>query len=288
MRLFKYFSSDRLQILENRLIRFSPPSAFNDPFEFLPSIKSIATPNELLEFVKEDAKKRGPELFEQSGLSALGVSEESFNNYLTSFLSNAEDFALQMMKAAIPRTQQTIFDSLNNNVGVLCLSEKNDDLLMWAHYADCHKGFVVEFDADSSFFNRKLSDKDSFRHLRKVRYNHRRPAVTLTDTNDEEIFLTKSSHWEYEAEWRIMLPLADADSTVTVRGEVVSLFEVPLAAIKSVIFGAKFPESLSNDTMESLSFLEGYESLEFYKARIHLTDYSVVIEPAWPTLENNI
>ena len=28
---------------------------------------------------------------------------------------------------------------------VFCVSEIHNDLLMWAHYADCHRGAVVEF-----------------------------------------------------------------------------------------------------------------------------------------------
>ena len=29
--------------------------------------------------------------------------------------------------------------------GVCCFSEKKDDILMWSHYADGHKGFCLEF-----------------------------------------------------------------------------------------------------------------------------------------------
>ncbi|MBK8112877.1 MAG: DUF2971 domain-containing protein [Saprospiraceae bacterium] len=28
---------------------------------------------------------------------------------------------------------------------VFCLSEENDNLLLWSHYADCHKGYCVEY-----------------------------------------------------------------------------------------------------------------------------------------------
>ena len=36
MILYKYFPPERISFLDNRLIRFTQPSHFNDPFEFLP------------------------------------------------------------------------------------------------------------------------------------------------------------------------------------------------------------------------------------------------------------
>ena len=33
-------------------------------------------------------------------------------------------------------------------LGILCLSEKRDDILMWSHYADGHTGFCLEFDKE--------------------------------------------------------------------------------------------------------------------------------------------
>ncbi|WP_395602850.1 DUF2971 domain-containing protein [Pseudomonas sp. A1230] len=282
MRLFKYFSADRLGVLVNRMIRFSPPAVFNDPFEFLPSIKTIATSSELLEKLREAASKDHTELYEQTGLARIGFTKEYFNRYMSRFLLSAEPFAMQVVGAMIPQTQKMIFDSMNSRIGVLCLSEKNDDLLMWAHYADCHKGFVIEFDSECDFFNRTLGPKDSFRHLRKVDYSQKRPAVMLTQTNDQEIFLTKSDHWAYEAEWRMMLPLEDADKILGDGDGAVHLFELPLDAIKSVTFGAKFSEEVAKYTMSEVSKLEGYEALEFYKARIHPTDYELIVESVFP------
>jgi len=282
MRLFKYFPANRLPILIERLIRFSPPSAFNDPFEFLPCIRSIGTPSEINEQIQKAAKANHSDHYLSSGLSNFGVSEDAFNMCMERLLLNSMPLAMKMMEAVIPQTQKALFDSMNNNIGVLCLSERNDDLLMWAHYGDCHKGFVLEFDSESEFFNRQVGPRDSLRHLRKVNYSLKRPALSLSEANDEDIFLTKSEHWEYEAEWRMMLPLANADKTIVVNGETICLFEFPVEAIRSVTFGAKFSEEVSSYAMKEISMLEGYEAFEFYKAKIHPTDYEILLYPAWP------
>lgn len=44
-----------------------------------------------------------------------------------------------------------VIDELRERVCVLCLTRSNVNPLMWAHYADSHKGFVVEYDVDDEF-----------------------------------------------------------------------------------------------------------------------------------------
>jgi hypothetical protein len=80
----------------------------------------------------------------------------------------------------------------------------------------------------------------------------------------------------------MMLPLADADKTLGTGESAIHLFELPLGAIKSVVFGAKFSKEVAKYAMEKISILEGNESLEFYNAKIHPTDYQLIIEPTWP------
>jgi Protein of unknown function (DUF2971) len=53
---------------------------------------------------------------------------------------------------------------LRNRLGVLCLTERPDNHLMWVHYAHNHTGFVLGFDAHAPFF------REDQRVLRKVVY----------------------------------------------------------------------------------------------------------------------
>jgi len=43
MRLYKYFHPDRFDVLERARLRFSPPHAFNDPFDLKPNIQGFAS-----------------------------------------------------------------------------------------------------------------------------------------------------------------------------------------------------------------------------------------------------
>lgn len=54
MKLYKYLHPDRIDVLKNRAIRFSPPNAFNDPFEFKPVISGIASDEYVNAYVNEN------------------------------------------------------------------------------------------------------------------------------------------------------------------------------------------------------------------------------------------
>ena len=71
---------------------------------------------------------------------------------------------------------------------------------MWAHYADHHRGTVIEFDENHEFFNRRVGPEDDFRHFRKVSYTETRPTIFLSDSTAVEFFYFKSKEWEYEQE----------------------------------------------------------------------------------------
>ncbi|HUW50414.1 MAG TPA: hypothetical protein VMV75_05295 [Sulfuricella sp.] len=61
-RLFKYVRPESgLEILVSGLIRFSPPQAFNDPFELKPNIRGFAS----IEIIDEIVAKNTPNILRQ-------------------------------------------------------------------------------------------------------------------------------------------------------------------------------------------------------------------------------
>jgi len=99
--------------------------------------------------------------------------------------------------------------------GVISLTETYDNLLMWSHYADEHKGIVVEFDVDIkdpfSLFSTVDAPKSANAKFDKVRYRKRRNypyTITKSNINDvaEHYYLTKSDEWIYEKEYRFIVP----------------------------------------------------------------------------------
>ncbi|MEQ2807146.1 DUF2971 domain-containing protein [Phocaeicola vulgatus] len=97
------------------------------------------------------------------------------------------------------------------NVGIYSLSKPKDNEtfpnneLLWAHYANSHKGFCIEYELDTLVNNTSsnfdISDKI---HLA---YENERPEVIETDSIFQvrkKLFGTKSLAWEYENEVRLV------------------------------------------------------------------------------------
>ena len=49
------------------------------------------------------------------------------------------------LKPYLPEIKKYMY-KLRETWGIACFSENSDNLLMWAHYSDNHKGFVCEYD----------------------------------------------------------------------------------------------------------------------------------------------
>lgn len=120
VRLFKYVTIDTLMHILSSGIRFTQPSAFNDPFELLPEICVPVDQAEQQVTISFDimAKRRVP---------PVGEVSESSEDY------NCCDI-----------TSRNIVKELNGSIGILCLSRVSDSLLMWSHYADQYAGAVIE------------------------------------------------------------------------------------------------------------------------------------------------
>lgn len=98
--------------------------------------------------------------------------------------------------------------SHNNIIGIYSLSTSFIDKLLWAHYANSHKGFCIEYDLDLLLDNYVYENKYSF----PVIYSVKPSQIALKDIpnaskNDDLIqkaFGSKSKEWEYEQEYRII------------------------------------------------------------------------------------
>jgi hypothetical protein len=135
LRLFKYVPPERIDILENEKIAFTPPDRFKDPFEFRIGITKGTLRSQLKEVIAQ-AELRAE-------LTMPGFKELSSRQRRK---GRKEMFRRQKVTEQF---QKAFYNSVEAHawpVGILCLCEANDSYLMWYHYADGHKGFVVELD----------------------------------------------------------------------------------------------------------------------------------------------
>ncbi len=248
--LYKYFSHDGLQrFLGNSKVRFTQPSRFNDPFEFLPAFHR----NSLKKIVRRYLESERETTF-------AGLSDIEFKESVQRAISSQE---------VLDEVGRELYDDYINEwdeiIGVFCLTSDPYNILMWSHYADEFKGAIIGFNTDDTFFK----GKNDY-NLTKVGYRKKRPVVVIDNgkylrQNDlkktADILGIKSSEWAYEKEYRMLHLLKDL--VPESNNPDLYLVEVPKTAISSIILGPKMKESakasIRSMCANKLSHMEIYE-----------------------------
>lgn len=252
MSLYKYLythsidnkTKKRVDLLEcifkDKTLRFSSPLAFNDPFELRPHIKNID---------------------EEKHLIVDTVSNHINNNGLANeFYYNA------VIKPLLP------------DIGILSLSETHTNLVMWAHYADCHIGIVLELDESHPFFYSAPQNCYLLHSIKKVEYIDARLAITSDEWGSvEKTFLTKSKDWSSEIEYRMSILFDEFDTNVNKYN-----IQFPPEIVKSVYIGCK----ATQDTIEYIKLIASYDEwkhLNIYQFRIDEKAYKLISSSLVPT-----
>jgi len=275
MILYKYLPPSRLDVLERRRIRFTQPGDFNDPFEFRPQIAAVNSDSNVRAYVETNFEQLVDQEISKYGALLQSLPQANLKQLLLAQKDRLPE-AYQMLEAGfLPTVSGGIDSMLNQKMGVLCLSELRDSLLMWGHYAYNHQGLVVGFDSEHSFFSKRRSEKDEFGFLRRVEYASHRPCVTLSDTSSPAWFQTKFEQWAYEKEWRIVRVLSEADHRIDLQPFPVCLFEFEPEAVREIVIGMRFASSA---VPELRSVAAGFPNASLLKAREHPSSYGLVFD----------
>jgi hypothetical protein len=253
MAIYKYVHEDRIDILENFMIRFTQPQEFNDPFEMFPYIQSLFQKG----FFEKAITEQSQEDFDYHYLKAIhegmekvpeekriNLPDELWTSVGKLFRPLMEPVAKNLINAFMQQFTRLFHNmlpsSLNNSVGVLCMAKKNDDLLMWGHYANSHKGFIIIFDDNSPFFTQIGHKAQEIRSLQQVRYSFERPKISdFMNLDFMDVFFTKSNYWSYENEWRALRALNESDEILNNN---IYLFSFPPESILGVYLGCRMSE----------------------------------------------
>lgn len=187
--LYKYqaCSAQSLANLTNRQIWCSKPGRFNDPFDCAIRVWESTLTDVELKNLYTRYKTRLPEPNDWDA------------RYLTNGLPN------ERFREDIARGLEDAFGNRQGAIqerGVACFSKKNHDLLMWAHYADGHRGFCLEFDTSCQPFSRahRVIYRPTLPSIDVMQLLNAPPSSNVLDA----LVLTKSDRWKYEQEWRLL------------------------------------------------------------------------------------
>ncbi|MFA6597454.1 MAG: DUF2971 domain-containing protein [Ignavibacteriaceae bacterium] len=190
MRLLKFFPYNQylLEGLTNQTLFFSNIYNFNDPFEGVFRYKVSSDYNKFKEFYLNHYN--GP------------------RRKLDYYFENKIEFEKLINKS---------FDWRYNNNAVCCFSDKSKlkDILMWANYADKHKGVCLVFDKAKLSFTQKESIINGT-YIGDPNGPH---MVAYTDKyldldplskklNQDSFLTTKFKKWSAEKEYRFISPRA--------------------------------------------------------------------------------
>lgn len=187
MILYKYMPF-RLSFFDDPLLRLTPPSDLNDPFDSKPT---------------------------QAGI------EKKIKFFFDGEPEDAE--AEPGIRTAYEKDLRNGLDRF----GIISLTEDPYNLLMWSHYAAEHKGLVLSISCDESTFeyHDKFTESCGVSKLKpvQVKYSNIRPGHEMPDDAIYEYFennfythfaMTKGNDWIYEKEYRYLLRLTEADVAI--------------------------------------------------------------------------
>lgn len=153
---------------------------------------------------------------------------------------------------------------------ICSVSERLDSLPLWAHYADNHKGFAMEYDFNSLdkndpvlnclwpvYYNGIFECPDIFKKQIEGKNFNNLVAVLAA--------LHKSPDWAYEAEWRMVLPDSPSEKGVTLQ-----------APLKAVYLGSKLEDK---DTLSKVLKCAEIANIPVFRMHLIPEEFRVEAKP---------
>lgn len=230
---YKYLSPDAtLAILETGKVRYSSPLKFNDPFDLQSGLHfdfDLSTLHDkVLDRLEVLAASPIPPPVDPEDVWGKIVLEVRRHFPMHGFPKarwrerTVDSFS--QLEGIIRQTQEGYRlhwrEKLLPGVRVFCVSEERDNLLMWAHYAQDHKGAVFELWS--------LPDEDNSLSVAQPVDYVEYPVPFFTEAEWVDDFMgikkldstalyrkytySKGRQWEYEKEWRVWYPFSTSES----------------------------------------------------------------------------
>lgn len=146
-------------------------------------------------------------------------------------------------------------------------SKAIENTLMWAHYANCHKGICVEYELDKKDFSSNYTPGATLMRLMRIKYIDPNLDSDVLDFTNPETKLnmrtalaTKSIDWDYENEVRMI-----AYTPTEERKYVQCTLDTP-NPIKAIYFGVKCPIQRKKVVCR---IFEGRPEVSFYQMEIN-------------------
>jgi hypothetical protein len=192
------------------------------------------------------------------------------------------------------------------NTGILSLTRTPTNPLMWAHYAEMHKGMVIGIDAVAAGFTDESSNLIPAQ-FGSVIYVSRRPTQQFISKSQtplavgathhfasdhyeklQRIFLHKPLYWAYEEEVRVLKCLGGLSEMgganpsgdfkiIKVNDKLLHLLALPKGALKEVYFGLRSEHDQTDDLYYEAKEIDS--NLRFFDCQLDDGAFTVEFAP---------
>lgn len=288
---YKYCTLDTaLKVIGTKSFRWSSPSKFNDPFDHqtrlvLPLGFSQEISGALTRCVDEVvfAEPR-PTLTETSNLvpallAMRGIRAKMGRSALIEAIRPAAEQAAARMTEAVADLNETLLRQFSNS-RVFCVTEKRNNVVMWSHYADEHRGVVFQLGCVPQIDSRLLAaqpvtySKDFTTLPSAVEFARHLTGIEPFDMVELawKIVFTKHEDWAYEKEWRLHFPMLDSPP-----GDGYSLVPEPFEVFQEVYLGCRCPDHHRRLIKEALA--ANLPQVKVFQARQSQKTFDLDFEP---------
>lgn len=239
-----YTSAEPLKLVENTTsiitraqVWHSAPTTFNDPFDcqlFLDQRHSDAIVRSMAKLL-ESPQHKVPGQRKQRRQGLLNLRRNA--------------------RWVVDRAQHYVRNAMAAT-GLCSYGTRGDNLLMWAHYGDSHRGVCLKFDV--------LADPAAYADMMPVAYSREYPSLRgLDEESIRQVLTVKADVWAYEQEWRVFSRSGPGSKP----------FRKP--ALAEIIFGAKAPLVATEAFVALLEAEPAYNHVEVRQAKLSQRSFSL-------------
>lgn len=210
-------------VLENCSLRWREPKQFNDPFDHQMSFNFPYTQEQFSSAIAEEVERLvysddEPVFIEQTKMSLMVQMLREHRDVIPkeevlSTLKQGVEESGELFQQYQDNINSLITNDLNQS-RVLCVSEKNDNVVMWSHYADSHAGVCIRLQCIEEIDNTLLLAKPvnyekSFPPFPSLQEHVKHLTGEVPIKFSELLYRVpyiKHEHWGYENEWRVHVP----------------------------------------------------------------------------------
>jgi len=263
-----------MRVIESKSFRWSSPIKFNDPFDHQAGFVLNFRPDEFARLLTASIERIvfseiAPTITPTSLFSALNLRLRSIRDRLPRErvlrdLHESSIAAAANLHDSIGKLNSTVQEQLCHS-RVFCVSERHDNVVMWSHYADQHRGVVFKLRCVDGIDNtllaaRKVDYTDAFLTFPDADHYARH----LTEEQPLDIValcwniaFTKHIDWSYEKEWRVHVALLHEPP-----GDGYSIYHEDPRVFEAIYLGCRMePEKIETITALARQHLPGTEVL---------------------------